>query len=297
MYDYDLRAVAVRLRSERGYSFRKISDLLGVSKSTIHRWMSNSSVKAPRTKISLMKLYGEFIGELLSENPSYRLKDLRDQISKKYNRTISLSSVCRCIRLLGLSYKKSTFQQYTKWDKLRLAREEFNRQLTQIPKNRIVCLDESYFYERLCRSYGYSSVGEKCTIRIPCGMKKISLMLAVSMDNVLAYEVSHDNYNRKNFYAFLKDKLLPQFTGKFILMDNASFHKCKEIKKLIADSNNQTLFIPPYSPQYNPVEVVFHMFKSVFSNMLIIKINHVEHYLSSINLSVLKRIYEHCLRP
>lgn len=45
-------------------------------------------------------------------------------------------------------------------------------------------------------------------------------------------------------------------------MDNVSFHKCKEIRETIEKTNNEILFIPPYSPELNPIEEVFSMFKA-----------------------------------
>ena len=45
-------------------------------------------------------------------------------------------------------------------------------------------------------------------------------------------------------------------------MDNVSFHHSKIIKNIFANSSNQLLFIPPYSPDFNPIEMVFSQFKS-----------------------------------
>jgi transposase len=45
-------------------------------------------------------------------------------------------------------------------------------------------------------------------------------------------------------------------------MDNVSFHKSKEIKELILKSKNKIIYIPPYSPEYNPIEGVFHILKN-----------------------------------
>ena len=51
-------------------------------------------------------------------------------------------------------------------------------------------------------------------------------------------------------------------------MDNVSFHKSKKIKKLVEDSGNHLLFIPPYSPDFNPIEEVFSKLKSFVCNII-----------------------------
>lgn len=45
-------------------------------------------------------------------------------------------------------------------------------------------------------------------------------------------------------------------------MDNINFHKSKNIIEIIKKSNNEILFIPPYSPEFNPIEKVFSVFKA-----------------------------------
>jgi len=127
------------------------------------------------------------------------------------------------------------------------------------------------------------------------GLKKYSLVLAINMKNILSYEIQTVNFNRHNFYSFLQEKLLPIIRNKTILMDNASFHKCKEIIRLIEHSGNRVLFIPPYSPQYNPIEIVFRMMKSRLCALVEIEMSDISHVLDSISQQNLKRIFQACL--
>ena len=295
MYPAILQTIACNLRNRpEKYSVRTISNLLGMSKSTIHRWI-NLRMKSGKVKrIGSLFSYQKVIRKYMEENPNCRLKDVKVFLEEQHGKHISLSTICRHLRLLGISYKKVTLRNYTNWERLIEQRKAFEEEMKTIPKSAIVSLDESYFYKRMIRSYGYSKVGEKCLVKNRVGMKKYRLLLAISMKEILTYEVETCNFNRHNFYSFLSKKLLPMITDKVILMDNASFHKCKEIVNLIHTSGNRILFIPPYS-QYNPMEIVFRMMKSRLC--VLVEINHddIPHVLDSISGESLKRIFQSCL--
>lgn len=69
------------------------------------------------------------------------------------------------------------------------------------------------------------------------------------------------NINGKIYYDYLKNDLLLNTTGKYILCDNVSFHKSEKVVNLIKETKNYPLFIPTYSPDLNPIENVFSMLK------------------------------------
>lgn len=298
MYPPAFKTIACNLRNKpEKYSIRCISDLLEVSKFTIHRWINikSSPERKKRNKCLISYEKEKDIRDYIQSNPNCRLKDIKERLKEQYDKDVSLSIICRYLRLLRISYKKTTIQHYTDLDRLMKQRKEFEERIKNIPKNRIVSLDESYFYKRMIRSYGYSNVGEKCIVNHKAGLKKYSLLLAISMKKILSYEIETTNFNRHNFYVFLKKKLLLIIKNKVIIMDNASFHHCKEITSLIRRSGNEVLFVPPYSPQYNPIEVVFRMLKSRLCLLSEIDINDISQELSLISKKNLKAIFKSCL--
>jgi len=91
--------------------------------------------------------------------------------------------------------------------------------------------------------------------------------MAINTNGVLLCEIFTKSINTDKLYNFL-EKLLINKKDKYILMDNVSFHKSKKIKKLVEDSGNHLLFIPPYSPDFNPIEEVFSKLKSFVCNII-----------------------------
>jgi len=77
-------------------------------------------------------------------------------------------------------------------------------------------------------------------------------------------------------------------------MDNVSFHKSREITRIFCNSTNKLLFIPPYSPQFNPIELVFSQMKQNFNiNTKDIHKN-IKNSLSKINAIHLMNYYNNC---
>lgn len=71
------------------------------------------------------------------------------------------------------------------------------------------------------------------------------------------------------FNIWLKDFLIPELkVGQVVIMDNATFHKSEKSRKLIEEAGCRILFLPPYSPDLNPIEIFWANFKkTVRSNL------------------------------
>jgi len=79
------------------------------------------------------------------------------------------------------------------------------------------------------------------------------------------YKVLNDCLRKDTFVSFFKDLVckLPSHKN-IIVMDNFSFHHSKEVKELAELSNKKILFSPPYSPQFNPIELLFSVMKKKY---------------------------------
>jgi len=71
------------------------------------------------------------------------------------------------------------------------------------------------------------------------------------------------------FNLWLKDFLIPALLpGQVVIMDNASFHKSQNSHRLIEQAGCKVLFLPPYSPDLNPIEIFWANFKKMIQNNL-----------------------------
>lgn len=75
--------------------------------------------------------------------------------------------------------------------------------------------------------------------------------------------------NTQLFNMWLKDFLIPELkVGQVVIMDNATFHKSEESRKLIEKAGCRILFLPPYSPDLNPIEIFWANFKKKVRSVL-----------------------------
>lgn len=117
-------------------------------------------------------------------------------------------------------------------------------------------MDESGFEQEIIRPYGYSLKGQPCIDTFNWQPKKRTNVIGALYNKTLfAIEYFNQNINWECVYNWCKKTLIPSLKTKcVVVMDNASFHKNKRIQKLLNRHRHRLLFLPPYSPDLNPIE-------------------------------------------
>ena len=265
MYSLDLKKVAINLYNNYN-SLRKVAKLLNIGKSTIHRWINNLSNN--KKKINIDNIIA-FIHQCINKNKFIKMKDIQRKIHNKFQRKLSLSFIyCIITKKIKYTYKKVNNKFYNKSIKdLHKKQKEFEKKLKTINTNNIICIDETYVHVNVTPAYGWAKIGERLTEYKKCNPIKYSIIVAINNKKVINYDICTKNINTEKYFTFMK-KLNELYTNKYFLMDNASFHKSKKIIELFANSTNKILYIPPYSPQYNPIELVFSQIKHYISSSI-----------------------------
>lgn len=132
----------------------------------------------------------------------------------------------------------------------------------------VVYVDETGFQTSGERTHGWSYRGRPIQ-GYRCGLKrKLCNLIGGYLDNnLIAPHIFYSSCNTDVFNDWLKDHLLPKLNpGTTIVLDNASFHKSGETKRLIEDAKCHLLFLPPYSPHLNPIEKLWGNMKRLRNN-------------------------------
>ncbi len=118
----------------------------------------------------------------------------------------------------------------------------------------IAYIDESGFGHDMPKTHGYSLKGERCYGTHDWGAKgKTNAIGALIGKTLIAAGLIVGSVNTAVFTSWVKHILLPKLPAKsVIVMDNASFHKGKEMQDLIKNAGHTLLYLPPYSPDLNP---------------------------------------------
>jgi transposase len=116
----------------------------------------------------------------------------------------------------------------------------------------------------MARRYGRSPRGERVVAAVPHGHWKTSTFLAgLRHDGLVAPCVIDGAINGETFRAYVEQFLAPTLSaGDIVVMDNLSSHKVAGIREAIEAAGATLLYLPPYSPDLNPIEQVFAKLKA-----------------------------------
>jgi transposase len=113
--------------------------------------------------------------------------------------------------------------------------------------------------------YGWAERGKRLIDFVPHGhWQTTTFMAALRHDGLTAPMVVDGAINGELFLAYVEQILLPTLCkGDIVVMDNLSSHKVAGVEKAIGSVGAQVLYLPPYSPDLNPIEMVFSKLKTL----------------------------------
>lgn len=273
-YDGTVIRKAVTLYLSGKMSFRLVAEATGVSKSSVHRWVQtlhhliHRPKKTKRTRKPKFPSLIMDVKRLLDSSDILKFTSLSDlQICLPYK--VSKSWLRVALRKARVSRRRFT---HVKTSGSTLDTEPkvmaFKSLIQTIPLEQIVCVDETGFLNRGNSIYGYFPMGKCPKVIHNRSRERLSCAMAISSSRVLHASIQQTPFNTSTYQGFLQTllPLLPQHV-KYILMDNVSFHHSYQIKQLITSKGLSPLFIPPYSPQFNPIEEVFSILKRRFRKL------------------------------
>ena len=167
--------------------------------------------------------------------------------------------------------KKQVHASEQKREDVAQARKEWKEKQenhVEFPVDKLVFLDESGVNIDMVRRYGRAKnknrVNDYAPVNTP---KKTTLVSSVRLDGTQAYEFFQGSLNGKNFLSYVKNTLIPTLKkGDIVVMDNLSCHKVKGVKEAIEEAGASVLYLPPYSPDFNPIEMMWSKMKTLLRN-------------------------------
>jgi transposase len=142
-------------------------------------------------------------------------------------------------------------------------RQAFWGEAAKLARGRLIFLDESGCNTAMTPRYARALVGERALASRPVNRgKNISIIGAVRLSGVVALRAFEGAINVEKFLGFLERDLLP-FTraGDVLVMDNLKVHRDPQVVARIQQVGVRVLFLPPYSPEFNPIELYWSCFK------------------------------------
>src|SRR3954452_7762607 len=117
----------------------------------------------------------------------------------------------------------------------------------------------------MARRYGRARRGQRLRAGVPHGRwKTITFVAGLRTSGVVAPFVLDGPINRRTFEAYIEQVLVPELRpGDVVILDNLSSHKGACVRALIEAAGASLLYLPPYSPDFNPIENAFAKLKAL----------------------------------
>ena len=148
---------------------------------------------------------------------------------------------------------------------MRGLRERFLAEVAAVDPGRLVFVDESGATTSMTRTRGRGERGVRVEGLVPGGHWKVTTMLgAVRLDGVAAATTVEAATDGPTFLAFVGQALAPALRpGDVVVMDNLGAHKVAGVREAIEAAGATLLYLPPYSPDLNPIEMCWSKIKAL----------------------------------
>ena len=149
---------------------------------------------------------------------------------------------------------------------IRLKRENWRQHIPESGAKHLVFLDESGINTDMTRRYARAKKDQRAVDSTPLNTPATTTILSsIRLDGSCIYTTYQGGTTAERFESYLKSDLLPTLSpDDIVVMDNMRSHHAKVVKNLLDEKHIQYLYLPPYSPDYNPIE---NMWSKIKANM------------------------------
>ncbi len=271
-YSIDLREKVVAAYQNNEGSMRRLAKRFKVSFSFVTnllKQVKQTGQIAPKPHggghPQSVKTQGEmFLSELIENQPDLILSALRDQYNEHFE-PVSRSTIDRTLTKLKITRKKkSLFDPRKNTPENQEKQENYRKNIAPFEAKDLIYIDETGSVRNLTRNYARSNQGQraKCSNSLTRGTR-ISTIGALGIEGILTALCYEGTLTAHLFGYFVENFLIPILTpSKVVILDNASSHRDEDIIAMIEATGAGVVFLPPYSPELNPIEHIWSKVKT-----------------------------------
>jgi transposase len=263
-YSYDLRERVVRACDEGRGTRQQIADLFGVSTAWIRRLLqrrrqtgsfaAKPHAGGPPPKMNPQRC--ERLAVLVTEQPDATLAELRDRLGAAVHR----STVARTLIRMALTVKqKVLYASEQDRPDVRHKRATYQGRAARIDPSRFVFLDETGVNTAMTRLRGRAPRGQRLVGKVPQGHWQMTTLVAgIRADGIVAPFALTGAMDAVAFESYVEQILVPCLRpGDIVVLDRLSAHRGSAVGRAIRGAGAGVWYLPPYSPDYNPIEPIW----------------------------------------
>ena len=269
-YSHDLRERVVRLCDAGSHSHSQIAVLFQVSTAWIRRLLqrrrTTGSIAARPWRGGVKPILDDTqqqrLLQLVRDQPDATLAELQERL----HLPVTLSTISRTLAALRWTRKKKTLHAAEQDDEDRVVRQRaaWWEQMAERDPDRLVFIDESGAHGSMTRLYGRAPAGERVRDAVPAKHWQITTMIAALRTEGLTAPFLFDGAtDAAAFETYIEKVLVPELRpGDCVVMDNLAAHKAAGIVPAITRAGATVEYLPPYSPDFNPIEPMWSKVKA-----------------------------------
>jgi len=263
---------------EGGMSRRKAAARFDIGPATAVRWAKRVETTGEVAPLMMggdrrsrrIEAHADFILAQIEGKPDLTIMELREKIRERHGVGFGYGTVWRFLARHRITRKKKTgHASEQEREDVAAAREEWFEGELDLDPLKLVFVDETAISTKMARRFGRAPQGERCRASVPFGhWKTKTLIAALRFDRIDAPMTIDGALDGASFLAWVEQVLAPTLsTGDVVVMDNVRTHKVAGVRKAIEARGANVLYLPPYSPDFNPIEKPFSKIKSILERI------------------------------
>ena len=261
-------------------TMKEISEVVGLSYSCVRRavkMMSETDIcerpdfgivkkgRKPKTTPEMAQLVKDHLTQTRTATLSSAQQFMRGR-----GVDLGTSSIWRLAHMASISFKRTAFKpELVLTERIIEARFVYAMMVNEIADDELLFLDETGFNLHIGVTRSWSEVGQTPVVVVPANKgQNVSALVCISTRGVVSIDIKDGAYDSVEFVAFLTE-LAWQNQGLLrgdvtLVMDNARIHHAVDVTQFLNENRIRHIFLPPYSPELNPIELLFGAVKAEY---------------------------------
>src|SRR5215213_2549500 len=269
-YSQDLRERV--LDEALGGSARGAAARFGIGAATAITWARRARDTGERTAQrqghppgSKLDDEADYLLELIDRTPDLTLEEIRARLKHERGLDAGTTTIWRFFNARGITFKKTAHAAEQDRPDVAEAREAWFEGQLDLDPARLVFIDETGASTKMARLYGRCARGKRLRIGIPHGHWRTTTFVAgLRLGGFTAPMVLDGPMTGPWFAAYVEQILMPTLRpGDVVILDNLPPHRSATVRALVEATGATLMRLPPYSPDFNPIENAFSKLKAL----------------------------------
>jgi len=267
MHDYTKKFVGIiKDKYNECNSMRQTAKELKLSRYMVKRIISASPSDLPscgRKSYSDTELNA--LQNILNSDSTLYLVELASVLYYRTGYNASRATICRMTKELRITRQRILDMAHEKFSPVAMERRmRYLAEVSMFPVNALYFVDECGIrYSHFLRSMARGYCGCRPRRLVPYTYKqKINLLSCIGSDGFVSYRIIKEETHTVDFNHIILEVVIPHIPmNSVVILDNASFHQCVNLEAAVRLTGRHLLFLPPYSPDLNPIEISYGWLK------------------------------------